>query len=102
MAGWIWFCPRTVSYKPLLWFYFTLIFLLVVLPTSLSRSVSTLPDPVNVRIPQGHLTLYKETEFLCATTKFRNVSYNPRAPEVADLSSSLERGGLLLCFFINS
>ena len=72
---------------------FMLMFLLVVLLTSLSRCMSTLPDPVNVRIPQGHLTLYKETEFLYATTKIRNVLYSPRE---ADLSLSLERGDLLL------
>lgn len=75
-----------------------LIFLLFVLLTSLSRSMSTLPDPVNVRIPQGHRTLCKGTEFLYATTKIRNVLYNPRAPEAANLSSSLDRGDLLLCF----
>lgn len=73
-----------------------LIFLLVVRLTS--RSMSTLPDPVSVRIPQGHLTLCRETEFLYATTKIRNVLYNPRAPEAADLSSSLDRRDLLLCF----
>lgn len=75
---------------------FMLMFLLVVFLTSLSCSMSTLSDPINdARIPQEHLTLYKETEFLYATTKIRNVLYNPRA---ADLSSSLERGDLLLCF----
>lgn len=57
-----------------------------------------LTDPVNVRIPQGHRTLCKETEFLYATAKIRNVLNNPRAPEAADLSSSLDRGDLLLCF----
>lgn len=72
---------------------FMLMFLLFVRLTSFSRSMSTLPEPVTARIPQGHLTLYKETEFLYATTKIRNVLYNPRA---ANLSLSLERGDLLL------